>query len=90
MTLYPVGLAALLLWAFATLRDRDRAIALALAATSFGMLAPFKLPIGGMTPTVAHVMAAGSIGIAAILAAAGALRGRAGVASSAGVSSRTV
>lgn len=76
MEFYLSGILALLLWAFSTVRDPDRGVAVALAATSFGMLAPFKLPIGGMTPTVAHVMAAGGVGVAMILAAVAALRGR--------------
>lgn len=68
MVIYPAGMAVLLIWALASVRDLDRGVAISIALVSFGMLAPFRLPIGGMTPIASHVAAALSIGVLALWA----------------------
>ncbi|MEO1721146.1 MAG: hypothetical protein AAFR84_01940 [Pseudomonadota bacterium] len=62
MEVYPSGVAVLLLWAAIALKP-DRGLMFAIACVPLGMFAAFKLPIGGMTPLMAQMTAAGSIAL---------------------------
>ncbi|MEL7348123.1 MAG: hypothetical protein AAFN17_10240 [Pseudomonadota bacterium] len=64
MELYPAGLLALGIWLLVALRDGDRALLAAVVVMPLGMLAAIKVPIGGFTPPVAQLFAAGAIALA--------------------------
>lgn len=61
MEVYPSGLAIFVIWLIAAGKSLDRAFAVTIAFLPLGMLAVMRLPIGGMTPSIAHVAAAGTV-----------------------------
>lgn len=61
MTVYPAAAVLLLIWLWASLRDADRGLTVALASLPFGMFATIE--VSGLSVLAAHLLAALSIGV---------------------------
>lgn len=66
MDFYPSGLAVFVIWLIAAGKSLDQALTVTIAFLPLGMLAVVRLPIGGMTPIIAYIAAAGTIALAGL------------------------
>lgn len=64
MQIYLSGLVIFAFWLFAAQRSLDKAFGVTVAFLPLGMLAVMRLPLGGMTPLIAHVAAAATVSLA--------------------------